>query len=133
LSNAVAIAAGANHSQALRSDGTVVTWGSNDFGQTNTPADLAFVVALAAGGDHSLAIKASGSASPWIESLCPETNGQWTLTLQSQRGSVCEVLSSTNLQEWALLTTITNLGGRILWTDPATNLAGRFYRTRQPP
>ena len=41
--------------------------------------------------------------------------------------------SSTNLQQWTPLATITNPGGRILWTDPATNLAGRFYRMKQLP
>jgi hypothetical protein len=129
----VAIAAGSSHSVALRSDGAVVSWGDNYYGQTNTPAGLAAVVALAAGANHNLAVKAGGQATPWIESLHRETGGQWTLTFQSRRGSLCELLGSTNLQQWTPLTTITNPGGRILWTDLATDRAGRFYRVRQLP
>ena len=84
-------------------------------------------------GTKTLAINAGGLGNPWIESLRRETNGQWTLTLQSQRGSQCEVLSSADLKEWTPLTNIINPGGRILWTDPATNQTGRSYRVRQLP
>jgi len=35
LTNAVAVSAGDTHSMALRADGQVVAWGSNEFGQTN--------------------------------------------------------------------------------------------------
>jgi hypothetical protein len=49
-----AIAAGTNHSLALKSDGTVVAWGDNDSGQATVPAGLSGVVAIAAGYEHSL-------------------------------------------------------------------------------
>jgi hypothetical protein len=88
---------------------------------------------VAAGANHNLGGTAAGLANPWIVSLRPETTGQWTLTLQGTRGSACKLLSSTNLLRWAPLTAITNLGGRILWRDPATNLPNRFYRKRQLP
>ena len=133
LTNVVAIAAGNAHSLALQSDGAVVVWGSNSYGQTNTPAGLSSVVALAAGGNHNLAVNAGGMANPLIESLHRETDGQRTLTIQSQRGRQCEVLGSTNFQQWTLLTTLTNAGGRMLWTDPAAGETNRFYRLRQMP
>src|SRR5258708_1619242 len=50
-----AIAAGGNHSLALKSDGTVVGWGYNDYGQSTVPANLTGVIAIAAGDAHSLA------------------------------------------------------------------------------
>jgi alpha-tubulin suppressor-like RCC1 family protein len=133
LSNVVAIAGGDSHSLALRDDGTLVAWGYNYYDQTNTPSGLDAVVALASGANHNLAVRAGGLANPWIESLQRDTNSQWTLTLQSRRGSQCEMLASTNLQQWTLLATITNPGGRFLWTDPATNEAHCFYRMRQLP
>ena len=133
LSNVVAIAVGASHSLALRRDGTFVAWGDNYYGQTNTPSGLDVVVGLASGANHNLALNAGGLANPWIESLQRDTTGQWTLTLQSRRGSQCEVLSSTNLQQWTPLTIMTNPGGRIRWTDPATNQIRSFYRMRQLP
>src|SRR4051812_32485741 len=37
LSSAIAVAAGAYHSLALRSDGTVMGWGNNDFRQATAP------------------------------------------------------------------------------------------------
>ena len=72
LSGVTAIAAGSSHNLALKDDGTVWAWGSNQSGQLgngttiddssttgiNTPAavgGLSGVKAIAAGGDHSLA------------------------------------------------------------------------------
>lgn len=68
---AVAVAAGFNHSLALLSDGTVLAWGDNGYGQlgdgTNTMRKtpvpvpgLNGITQLAAGSDFSLAIDGSG-------------------------------------------------------------------------
>jgi RHS repeat-associated protein len=94
LSGIVAIAAGVDHTLALKSDGTVWAWGSNDAGQlgstttaTCTHADtlsvlacsttprqvvgaggsgyLTGVVGIAAGDGHSLAVKSDGSVWSW--------------------------------------------------------------------
>src|SRR5881296_571379 len=59
------LAAGANHNLAIRSDGTVVAWGRNDWGQSAVPQDLKEVVAIAAGGDHNLALTSAGAIIPW--------------------------------------------------------------------
>ena len=80
----VAIAAGAYHSLALCSDGTVAAWGDNDSGQlgdnttTNRLAPVAVntalgtsalygktVVAIAAGFHHSLAVCLDGTVAAW--------------------------------------------------------------------
>ena len=57
----VAVAAGQSHSLALRSDGTVVAWGSDLSGQTDVPEGLKDVVAIAAGDFYSLALKSDGT------------------------------------------------------------------------
>jgi alpha-tubulin suppressor-like RCC1 family protein len=59
------IAAGYAHSLAIKSDGTVVAWGSNSDDQTNVPANLSGVIQVAAGFYHSLALKADGSVLGW--------------------------------------------------------------------
>ena len=65
LTNCVGLAAGLDHSLALKRDGTVIAWGSNDSGQTDVPSNLSNVVAVAAGGYHSLALKADGAVAAW--------------------------------------------------------------------
>src|SRR4030042_1164476 len=64
LSNFTAIAAGEWHSLALKSDGSIVGWGSNYYGQASPPDGNDFV-AIAAGWQHSLALKSDGSIVGW--------------------------------------------------------------------
>lgn len=76
VTNIVAVAAGGNHSLALRADGTVWAWGRNDFGQVGNASfsnafspvqvqGLTNITAIAAGGNHSLALKADGTVWAW--------------------------------------------------------------------
>src|SRR6266446_3071821 len=60
-----AIAAGGSHSLALKSDGSVVAWGSNGAGESTVPANLTGVIAIAAGGYHSLALNPEGTVVAW--------------------------------------------------------------------
>jgi len=73
----VAVAAGAFHSLALRSDGTIAAWGSNAVGQlghnsTNssernfvTVAGLSGVAGIGAGNYHSVAVTTGGTVYAW--------------------------------------------------------------------
>jgi alpha-tubulin suppressor-like RCC1 family protein len=82
LTDAVAVAAGAEHSCALRATGSVACWGSNDRGRlgdgtSTTPrltpvpvvnpngSTLLGVVAIAAGADHTCAVRFDGTARCW--------------------------------------------------------------------
>jgi len=60
----------------------------------------------------------------------PDGKFQWDFT--GQLGTPVDVLTSTNLADWSLLTTVTNETGALSFTDPATNFSRRFYRLRQP-
>ncbi|MBC2727352.1 X2-like carbohydrate binding domain-containing protein [Desulfosporosinus sp.] len=78
LTNIIAIAAGDAHSMALKSDGTVWTWGQNAFGQlgngmydwdmhslpSQVPS-LSGVKVIAAGQYHSLALKTDKTVFAW--------------------------------------------------------------------
>jgi alpha-tubulin suppressor-like RCC1 family protein len=78
FSGVIAIATGTYHSMALKSDGTVLAWGSNSNGQLGDGAttdslvpkqisssSLSGVNAIAAGAYHSLALKSDGKVWAW--------------------------------------------------------------------
>jgi alpha-tubulin suppressor-like RCC1 family protein len=76
LEGVTAVSAGNGFTVALKSDGTVWTWGTNDAGQlgdgttTNRSepvqvAELRSVLAIASGSKHSLALKSDGTVWAW--------------------------------------------------------------------
>ncbi|MGD0452381.1 MAG: IPT/TIG domain-containing protein [Solirubrobacteraceae bacterium] len=79
VSGVTAIAAGARHSLALLSNGTVMAWGEDAFGELGdgsivrshqapvAVSGLSGVTAIAAGGEHSLALLSDGTVATWGE------------------------------------------------------------------
>lgn len=66
LAGVMAISAGQTHRLALKTNGTVVAWGWNGYGECNIPGDLSSAVAVAAGSyAHSLALQADGRVRAW--------------------------------------------------------------------
>ena len=61
----VAIAAGGQHSLAIRRDGSVHCFGDNEHGQAPPEGVNGEFVAIAAGGQHSLAIRRDGGVACW--------------------------------------------------------------------
>jgi len=61
LNGVMGIAAGSRHSLALKSDGSIVAWGSNSVGECNIPSPNSGFIAIAAGYKYSLGLKQDGS------------------------------------------------------------------------
>ncbi len=82
--NIVAIAAGYEHSLALKPDGSVVGWGSyrtaTNYVPISIPAALSNVTAIAGGLAHSLALKADGTVIAWGFDYHGQTNVPSELT-----------------------------------------------------
>jgi alpha-tubulin suppressor-like RCC1 family protein len=74
-----AIAAGRNHSLALRTNGIVVGWGFNTYGQASPPL-LSNAVAIAAGYLHSAALLSNGTVVVWGDNTFGQANVSGGLT-----------------------------------------------------
>lgn len=53
------------HALALKRNGTVVAWGSNEHGEGTVPAGLNDVMAVSAGYEYSLALRKDGTVAAW--------------------------------------------------------------------
>jgi len=62
LQGIVGLAVGDYHNLGVKSDGTIVTWGSNDDGQCDIPEPNCEFVAVDGGYDHSVGLKSDGTA-----------------------------------------------------------------------
>jgi YD repeat-containing protein len=98
------LAAGRNHALALRADGTVWAWGTNDFGQLGRPTNLTVspypvrvpnvtnAIGVAAGTNHSLAVLADGRVLAWGQG----DQGQLGNGATTNSASVVEVTGVSN-------------------------------------
>jgi alpha-tubulin suppressor-like RCC1 family protein len=64
LTGVVGVSAGSGSYKALKSDGTIVEWGST-YLQGTAPAGLGGVVAITSGDYHSLALRSNGTVVAW--------------------------------------------------------------------
>ena len=80
VTNVSAVSAGGIHALGLRTDGTVLAWGLNYYGQTNVPVGLNQVTAIAAGAAHSLALRSDGTVVAWGDNTHGQANVPFGLT-----------------------------------------------------
>jgi len=67
--NAVFITGGEWHSSALRTDGTIESWGNDGVGQVSSSVGLSNLIAVAAGGLHGLALNSDTTVTAWGDDL----------------------------------------------------------------
>jgi alpha-tubulin suppressor-like RCC1 family protein len=65
MSDVIKISAGGDYSIALKSDGTVVSWGDTKNGLLKPPANLANIVEISASEDHVLALLNDNTVVAW--------------------------------------------------------------------
>ena len=65
LTGVTAIATGSDTSMALKTDGTIVTWGNSNNPVRNVPTGLTGVTAIAEGQNFALALKSDGTVVTW--------------------------------------------------------------------
>jgi alpha-tubulin suppressor-like RCC1 family protein len=76
LSGVVAISASpaGDDAMALKIDGTVISWGANEYGQARPPFGLTDVVAVSMGDRFALALKSDGSVVAWGDDSLGQTD-----------------------------------------------------------
>src|SRR5688572_2949028 len=106
LEGVIAVAGGSTHSLALRTNGTVVAWGSTDNGESvaSVPAGLSNVVAIAAGAFSAAArsdgtVVVWGSTRPEITNVPPTAVGITSLALGGN--AVIALRSDRTVVAWA--------------------------------
>ncbi len=88
LMDVISIAAGYAHSLAVKSDGTVWSWGSNDYDQLGDSStsyrampkhidEISDIVKIAAGTYHSLALDSYGSIFAWGDNRSGQIGDWW--------------------------------------------------------
>jgi formylglycine-generating enzyme required for sulfatase activity len=68
-----AIAAGWDHTVALRVDGAIRCWGSNSSGQSGVPSGIGPATSVAAGQYHTVALLADGTVRCWGNNVAGQT------------------------------------------------------------
>ena len=72
LSNAVSLSVGGKAGFAVKADGSLAAWGTNEMGQLNVPASATNLVAVSTEYGHVLALRADGTVVAWGDN----TSGQ---------------------------------------------------------
>ena len=116
----IAIAAGGYHNLALKSDGTVLCWGRNAYGQIEPQSQQDFT-AIAAGGEHSLGMRLIG-----LSLIDPNGHelfqaGEQTAVRWRSRGLIDQVTIEYSTNDEQDCTPVINSDntGSYEWTIPA--------------
>ncbi|MFC1745905.1 RCC1 domain-containing protein [Candidatus Riflebacteria bacterium] len=141
LSSVIAISAGGNHSLALKSDGTVWSWGNGQYGQLgwlycgSAPSNskiptqvtgLSDIKAIAAGGYHCIALKSDGTVWAWGQGSNGQLgHGASSLSQQNTPVQVSGLSSVTSIAAGAYHTLAQKSDGTVWgWGNNSSNQLG---------
>ena len=104
-----------NFSLALRSDGSVIAWGSNNSGQTNAPTTGVFTC-IAAGWKHALAVRNDGTVTEWgmSQRFWPKQSEAFTKSITNAVTAVAGdnhsavLLANGTVVTWGTRSSVTN-------------------------
>ncbi|HET8809933.1 MAG TPA: T9SS type A sorting domain-containing protein [Flavobacteriaceae bacterium] len=120
LNNVIDISAGLEHSLAVKSDGTVWSWGRNNHGQlgngSNTDQNIPIqisglngVISVSGGWFHSFALKNDGTAWAWGQNGWGQLgNGTYTDTNHPVKLALCNLGIAENTNQPQILTLYPN-------------------------
>ena len=109
LTEVIAVEAGTEFSVALKSDGSVIAWGNNNYGQCTVPSEaLSDVTSISCGLFHVLALKSNGSVISW-GSQSANNYGQGNIPTIAQSGVTA--IAAGQFHSLAL----TNTGAVLAW------------------
>jgi hypothetical protein len=132
LTNALAIAAGGQHSLAIASDGSVQAWGDNTYSESIVPANNGPAAAIAAGGYQSLALLGALPVAPRVGT--PARNGGTIMVpVPTTRGKsyFLEGRNSILDTNWNFVSGAAGNGGIQVLVDLAAPPGARYYRVMQ--
>ncbi|MEK7781950.1 MAG: hypothetical protein AAB370_10670, partial [Verrucomicrobiota bacterium] len=86
LTGVVDVTCKAGSALALKSDGTVVAWGSNSGGQTNVPLGLNAVQAIASGANFGMALRSNGTVVAWGSITSPPSGLSNVVAISAGQG-----------------------------------------------
>ncbi|PWU15818.1 MAG: hypothetical protein C5B50_14660 [Verrucomicrobia bacterium] len=113
LTNALQVAGGGGQSLAVKTDGTVVAWGANYYGEGAVPTNLTGVAMVAAGWYHDVALFTNGTVTAWGYNF-PAIG--WTLTNVPANLTNVILISAQALHTLALR----NDGTVVAWGNSST-------------
>jgi hypothetical protein len=132
LNGVVAVAAGAQHSVALKAEGSLVAWGANGNGQCDIPPGVTNAVLIATGHSHTVALVNDGALR--LRLVSPAIHGdRFSALLQTwyRRTYAFESKVLLNVSNWTTLSVVSGNGALRLLDDASTSVPQGFYRVRQ--
>lgn len=125
LTDVISVIGGDSHSIALRSDGSVVAWGDNQYGQSQVPQNANFgVSAISSGGAHNIALRVTTQ----------QPNEPIEITVQDKDGDVGDYTFDTIVSvrgglEYSVLDT---LNCNLLRITKSISAAGLIIENKDP-